>query len=90
MSDEFIIEIEKYIEGMSRDEFYNSFVKDVGQTEAFGALASFKTMGLTDEEKAEVRDLLSTKMGVPENLMDTDEKLDCVAAFSTYRAVHLR
>ncbi len=90
MSREVLNSAEGFIAALSRNYFYNNFVRVVGRTRAFGALASFKAVNLSEGEKTELRKLFSENMGVPDALMDTNEKLDILAAVATARAATLR
>ena len=83
-------DVSLFIGEMSRDAFYNGFVKRVGKTHEFAALATIKAKNLTDDEKNEVRRLLSTHLKFPYYLMDNDDKLDDIAAVASARAVTLR
>ena len=81
--------IAEFIESMPRDEFVIKFVRKIGQTASFGALATFHAQNISAEEKEQVRTTL-TKIGVPSDLMETDDDLDNIAAFVSARAVTLR
>ncbi len=77
------------IRDMSRDDFHNKFVRGIGQTRSFGALASFFAANIDEDEKEEVRKALSN-IGIPRELTETDEALDEIAAVVSARAVTLK
>ena len=77
------------VESMSKEDFHLKFVKGVGQTKAFGALASFKAEHISPEEKQEVR-LALGGIGIPFDLTRSDSDLNEIAAAVSARAVALR
>lgn len=77
------------IEKMSREDFHSKFVKGVGQTRAFSALASFTAENISPEEKQEIRTALSA-IGIPLAMTELDDVLDEIAAVVSARAVTLR
>ena len=79
----------KIVEDMSREDFYLNFVKGIGQTKSFCALASFMAENISPEEKQEVR-LALNAIGIPPAITESDDDLNEIAAAVSARAVALR
>ena len=77
------------IEKMSREFFYLHFIRGVCRTRPFASLASFKAKNLSEEERTEVRAILS-KNGIPFELTSSEQTLDDLAAAISARAVALK
>lgn len=77
------------IENMSREFFYLHFIRGVCRTRPFASLASFKAKNLSEEERTEVRAILS-KNGIPFELTSSEQTLDDLAAAISARAVALK
>lgn len=79
----------KIVDSMSRKDFHLIFVRGLGQTKAFSALASFRAENISLEEKREVRMALNNA-GIPFALTESDSDLNEIAAAISARAVALR
>lgn len=77
------------IERMSREFFYLHFIRGVCRTRPFASLASFKAKNLSEEERTEVRAILSNN-GIPFELTSSEQTLDDLAAAISARAVALK
>lgn len=77
------------IEKMSREFFYLHFIRGVCRTRPFASLASFKAKNLSEEERTEVRAILSNN-GIPFELTSSEQILDDLAAAISARAVALK
>ena len=78
-----------FINSLSREEFYNNYIKGICKTHSFSAIATFLSANSSENEKEEVRGCLAD-LGVPNELMETDDDLDLIVASITERSVHLR
>lgn len=77
------------IERMSREFFYLHFIRGVCRTRPFASLVSFKAKNLSEEERTEVRAILSNN-GIPFELTSSEQTLDDLAAAISARAVALK
>ena len=77
------------IEAMSRKEFFNKFICDIGARKDFSRAATFGVEALNVVQKDMLADSLSN-CGIPRELTDTDEKFNKVIKQITSRSVALR
>lgn len=77
------------IEAMSRKEFFNKIICDIGARKDFSRAATFGVEALNVVQKDMLADSLSN-CGIPRELTDTDEKFNKVIKQITSRSVALR
>ncbi len=73
---------------MSRDEFYESMVKNIGKREDFSKLVTFGADALSEQEKLNIRSALAAN-GIALSLTDSDMGLTAIAYEIAARAVQL-
>ena len=81
------VEAANLIIEMPREQFWDVFIRNIGQTRAFGALVSLKTKHMSPEEKQDIRKKLNDA-GIPYSMTDSDEKLDTIAATVAARSMN--
>lgn len=77
------------VRAMSREDFHKKFVKGIGKTRAFGAIASLGPDRISPEQKTEVRKALDA-IGIPLSMTASDNDLCDIVAEISARAVALR
>lgn len=77
-----------FIKNLSKEEFCEKFVKNVGRTKPFSRFATDPKF-TSPEDKEELRNML-IKAGIPANLIATDDALLAATKFIMARAVKLR
>lgn len=81
--------VEEIINEIPREIFHKKFVGGICQTKEFSYLASFWAKSIPVDYKQKIKKELSA-LGIPSNLLTSDDDLDDIAIEIMNRAIELR